>query len=81
VIQVKVPNRQVTASGETPCCSGNPLEPYVPSQVVKTTGGQDWNLGMVIIVMDWAIRMLTTLKGGASETERVSASTSKMKDF
>jgi hypothetical protein len=30
---------------------------------------------------DWAIRMLTTLKGGASETERVSALENKNEGF
>jgi hypothetical protein len=46
-------------SGETPCCSGNPLEPFAPSRIGKPFGGQEKKLGYGNSQRDWAIRMVS----------------------
>jgi len=61
-------------SGETPCCSGNPLEPFAPSRIGKPFGGQEKKLGYessceAIHIPSKGYKVLWTLTHGNSQRD------------
>jgi hypothetical protein len=74
--QLLVEGRQTPSDCDIPCCSGNPLEPFLPRRDGNNPVGQEQNLGTVIMKRIGQSACLlpngvTLAYGRASETERV----------